>query len=126
MKQGLSKREKFLLFAAGLVLILYLAIQFVILPLASRYMEGIQERNNLRNELAAGRWVIGSTITAAGIVGHSIVIQSFDAINNRYVYYDPWENEFGRFTTNELNTNTIRLISDPSNFRTLRFFHYCQ
>ena len=52
MIQGLSKREKILLFSAGLVVVLYLSIQFVILPLASRYIDSVTERNHLREEQA--------------------------------------------------------------------------
>jgi len=52
MIQGLSKREKILLFAAGLVVVFYLSIQFVILPLATRYVTSLDERNHLREEQA--------------------------------------------------------------------------
>ncbi|MCL2698648.1 MAG: hypothetical protein FWE74_11300, partial [Oscillospiraceae bacterium] len=50
MKTGISKREKKLLFGAGLVLILYLSIQFAILPLTNAYNEGIENRDRLRIE----------------------------------------------------------------------------
>jgi len=50
MKTGITKREKILLFGAGLVLILYLSIQFAILPLSNAYNTGIEERDRLRSE----------------------------------------------------------------------------
>jgi len=53
MKPGLSKREKVLLFTVGLVAILYFSIQFAILPLATRYTDGINERNQLTAEKEA-------------------------------------------------------------------------
>ena len=53
MKTGISKREKKLLFGAGLVLILYLSIQFAILPLSNAYNTGIDDRDRLRSEKAA-------------------------------------------------------------------------
>jgi len=45
MKQGLSKREKILLFSAGLLLIFYVSIQFVILPLMARYNDALSEKD---------------------------------------------------------------------------------
>jgi hypothetical protein len=50
MKTGLSKREIKLLFGAGLVLILYLSIQFAIIPLSNAYNAGLDERDQLRTE----------------------------------------------------------------------------
>ena len=53
MKTGISKREKIMLFGAGLILILYLAIQFAIMPLSNAYNTGIEERDRLRSEKEA-------------------------------------------------------------------------
>ena len=50
MKQGLSKREKILLFSAGLLVLFYLSVQFAIIPLANRYRDGVQDRNTLSIE----------------------------------------------------------------------------
>ena len=50
MIQNLSKREKILLFVVAMILILYLAIQFAIVPLYNRYFDDIDERNDLRYE----------------------------------------------------------------------------
>jgi Tfp pilus assembly protein PilO len=50
MKTGITKREKTLLFCAGLVLILYLSIQFAIVPLSNSYSTGTEERDRLRSE----------------------------------------------------------------------------
>ena len=52
MKQELSKREKILFFSAGLLVLLYLAVQFAILPLARRYVEGLQMRDFVIQEKA--------------------------------------------------------------------------
>jgi len=72
MKQGLSKREKILLFSAGIVVLLYLAIQFAILPLMARHSEAIQERDRLAAERRiveadiANKQAIRNANTAAG------------------------------------------------------------
>jgi hypothetical protein len=50
MKVEVSKREKILLFVVGLILIIYLAVQFVIVPLGTRYNEGLEERDRLNIE----------------------------------------------------------------------------
>ena len=53
MKPGLTKREKILLFSVGLIVIIYLAVQFAIIPLSARYNEAISERGRLSDEKAA-------------------------------------------------------------------------
>jgi len=50
MKTGITKREKILLFGAGLVLILYLSIQFAIIPLSNAYNTALDQRDQLRTE----------------------------------------------------------------------------
>jgi hypothetical protein len=80
----------------------------------------------LRNELTAGRWVVGSTIRTAGGTGHSIVVRTYTAATDTYGYWDPWTNTTGTFTGANLTGNAIRLVSDTTNNRTLRFFHRCQ
>jgi len=49
---SLSKREKILLFILIMVAILYFSIQFLILPLATRYIDGLSERNHLAAQQA--------------------------------------------------------------------------
>jgi hypothetical protein len=53
LKSGLSKREKIMLFVVGIIVVLYLSIQFAILPLSSRYSEGLAERSRLSDEKVA-------------------------------------------------------------------------
>jgi len=55
MKQGITKREKIMLFVVGLIAVVYLSIQFVIIPLSNRYDEGISERARLQDEIDAHR-----------------------------------------------------------------------
>jgi len=50
MKQGLSKREKILLFSAGMLILIYVAVQFAIYPLIIRYTDNVSERDSLRLE----------------------------------------------------------------------------
>jgi len=50
MKMNISKREKILLFAVALLVILYLSIQFAIIPLATRYFDGLDQRSYLAQE----------------------------------------------------------------------------
>jgi len=53
MKTGMTKREKIMLFTVGSIAIIYLAIQFLIIPLSTRYSEGLSERGRLNDEKAA-------------------------------------------------------------------------
>ena len=52
MKNGLTKREKILIFSAGLVALFYLVFQFGFLPMYSRYAEAQAERERLAEEKA--------------------------------------------------------------------------
>ena len=51
MKQELSKREKLLIYSAVLLVLIYLTIQFGVLPLLSGYNEGVRERDRLTAEM---------------------------------------------------------------------------
>ena len=55
MKQGVTKREKIMLFVVGLIAVVYLSIQFVIIPLSVSYNESISERARLQDEIDAHR-----------------------------------------------------------------------
>ena len=55
MKQGITKREKIMLFVVGLIAVVYLSIQFVIIPLSARYNDSISERARLQDEIDAHR-----------------------------------------------------------------------
>jgi len=52
LKNGLTKREKILIFSAGLVALFYLVFQFGFLPMYSRYAEAQAERERLAEEKA--------------------------------------------------------------------------
>jgi len=52
MKQGITKREKILIFSAGLVALFYLVFQFGFLPMHARYAEAQAERERLAEEKA--------------------------------------------------------------------------
>ena len=51
MTLTITKREKIMLFVVGLIAVLFLAIQFAIVPLSARYNEGIAERGRLQDEV---------------------------------------------------------------------------
>ena len=53
MKPGITKREKIMLFAVGLVAVVYLSIQFAIIPLSVRYSDSVAERARLQDEIEA-------------------------------------------------------------------------
>jgi len=55
MKAGITKREKIMLFVVGLIAVVYLSIQFVIIPLSVSYNESISERARLQDEIDAHR-----------------------------------------------------------------------
>jgi len=50
LKKGLTKREKILIFSAGLIALIYLVFQFGFLPMYSRYTEAQAERERLADE----------------------------------------------------------------------------
>jgi len=53
MKLAVTKREKIMLFSVGLIVLIYLAVQFAIIPLSSRYSAAVSERGRLSDEKAA-------------------------------------------------------------------------
>ena len=104
MIQGLSKREKILLFAAGLVVILYLSVQFVILPLATRYVSSLSERDHLRTEQAK----IDADINNKAAIENENreANQRFEAIKKEYPLLVPNE-EVATILTNLCITNGL-------------------
>jgi len=115
MIQGLSKREKILLFAAALVLILYLAIQFAILPLMSRYVEALQERNYLRTVQAK---VDADIADRPNIEAeHQNAQQRFESIKQLYPILVPNEEIVTDLTnmciTNGLSPTRLNITSPP-------------
>lgn len=75
-------------------------------------------------ELAAGRWVVAKVNNATGSY-HSIVIKNFDQSSGEYTYWNPWTDGGGRFTTTQLQTNSIMLDSN-STLRRIYEFNYCR
>ena len=79
----------------------------------------------MNKDLAAGRWVIGNVFTyGANVIGHSIVIQSYNTSTEIYTYWDPQTNENGTFTKTQLDSNTIKLNAQDSN-RILAWIQRC-
>ena len=115
MVQGLSKREKVLLFAAGLLVVLYLSIQFAILPLMTRHMNAVQERNNLRTEQARVDDDIRNS--AAIESAHSDAVKKFDDIKKEYPLLVPNEEVVTILTnlciTNGLSPTRLNITSPP-------------
>ena len=108
MKQGLSKREKILLGILILVGMLYLSIQFLILPLVARYMDDIQERNTLTTERA--RVDENISIKELLVRENEDAGQRFEAIKQEYPLLIPNE-EIDTFLTNLCFKNYLRPTS---------------
>jgi len=89
MKQGLSKREKILIFSAALIALFYLAIQFAILPLISRYNIGIAERDRLAAEKSAVEFDISSRPIIEN--QNQTAIERFEEIKQEYPLLIPNE-----------------------------------
>jgi hypothetical protein len=79
----------------------------------------------MHNELNAGRWVIGNVFAKNSSLGHSIVIQSYDADNDEYTYWDPWTNLTDVFTGYQLQYQKIRVADTTAN-RRLAWVQYCR
>ena len=60
--------------------------------------------------------------------GHSIVIQSYDAVNDKYTYWDPWNNQTSTFSQSELERSEIQMAYDIANagHRRLAWVQYCR
>jgi len=108
MKKGLSKREKMLLFAVGLLVIIYLAIQFAIIPLADRYTTGVEERSSLTTE----RWFVDADISNLPSIRESNATASeqFEQIKLEYPLLIPNE-EIDPILTNLCINNGLKPTS---------------
>ena len=105
MKQGLSKREKILLGSLVLIGMVYLSIQFLILPLVARYMDDVQERNNLAAEVARVEENFRNQTTLER--DNAEAGQRFEAIKQEYPLLIPNE-EIDTFLTNLCFKNYLR------------------
>jgi len=114
MKQELSKREKILIYSTALLVLFYLAIQFAVLPLLSRYNEGVRERDRLTAERMTIQFDIANKTTT--IENHRVAIEQLDAIKQEYpllVYNEEIDVILtGLCTANNLTTTSLR-FSDP-------------
>lgn len=84
--------------------------------------------NTMKDELANGRWVVGNAVSASGRE-HAIVIQSFDASTNRYIFWNPWTDRVDTFSTYQLENDSIEIPSDDNEtteYWQLRCFQYCR
>jgi len=110
MKQQLTKREKILLFSVGLIAILYFSIQFAILPLATRYNNGVNERERLTIEKETHD-MEAATLPALRTRNEQ-VNADFDELTNGYPNRMPNE-EIDRILT----SLCTRLILSPTSLR---------
>ena len=115
MKQELSKREKILIYSTALLVLFYLAIQFAILPLLSRYTEGVQERDRLAAERITIQFDIANKPIT--IENHRVAIEQLDAIKREYpllVYNEEIDTILnGLCTANGLTITSLR-FNDPT------------
>jgi len=105
MKQGLSKREKILLLSVGLVALVYLAIQFAILPLITRYTDDLRERDSLVIEERMVRNDINNINNIRAT--NADAIEQFELIKKEYPLLVPNE-EIDPVLTNLSITNGLR------------------
>lgn len=79
---------------------------------------------SMNSELASGRWVIGNVFKSNGLIGHSIVIKSYNTTTQIYTFWDPWTDSEGSFTRTQLLNNTIHTVSSAAD-HTLAWVQYC-
>jgi len=111
MKTGISKREKILLFVVGIIAILYVSIQFVILPLSERYNTGLRERETLITEVHAHELAVGNL---------PLLRERYD---ETYERFDSLTSGYPRLVPNEETDRmlTTRLLNNNFNISSLRF-----
>ena len=82
----------------------------------------------MHNELNAGRWVIGNVFIEGSSSGHSIVIQSYDAVKDEYSYWDPWDNQTSTFSRSAFKQNKIQMAYNIANtgYHRLAWVQYCR
>jgi len=116
MKTGLSKREKKLLFGAGLVLILYLSIQFAILPLSNAYNTGLEDRDRLQTEKDAHD--MEALMLPNLRVRSAETRERFYELTNEYTTIVPNEHTDQRLTSlcrdNDLRVISLRFAPRPA------------
>jgi len=114
--QSLSKREKILLYSAGIVVIIYLSIQFIILPLASRYATDLQERSRLNIERTRVEADLANRSNIEN--AHSNAERQFEDIKSEYPLLVPNEEVDTILTNlcimNGLSVSGFNITSSPT------------
>lgn len=107
--QKLTKREKILLFSLGVVAVVFLAVQFIIMPLANRYNTGIEEREHLRSEKALHEIEVASlpSLRQQNIDSR----ERFEKLTSGYPENVPNEIIDNRWLTPLCNFNQLSIIS---------------
>lgn len=82
----------------------------------------------MHNELNAGRWVLGTLFSPYDDTGHCIVIQSYNAEEDEYTYWDPWNNKTSTFSQSELERSEIQMVYRIANTGDCRlaWVQYCR
>jgi len=105
MKLTITKREKIMLFVVGLIAVVYLSVQFVIIPLSARYSDGQSERVRLQDELAA----------------HKMEAATLPALRSRsaeaYVKFDELTSGYPTIVENEELDHMLTTLSNRNNLR---------
>ena len=117
MKQGMSKREKILIFSLGVIVVFYLSIQFAILPLMSAALDNNREINYLRDEKALVEYNAANSELIR--IDNSIAIQQFNEIKQEYPLLVPNEEIHTILTNlcriNNLSPDGLRITPPKSN-----------
>jgi hypothetical protein len=80
----------------------------------------------MNDELDAGFWVVADVFDVSSGSGHSVVVKSCNADYSVYTYWDPWANEDGQFTDDDIDGEVIQLLTDSIGNRALRRVHFCR
>jgi len=109
MKTGLSKREKTMLFVLGMIALIALSIQFVIIPLANSYTDGVDERERLRGDKALHELEVANlpTLRNQNAQAH----ERFDNLTNGYPELVPNELIDSRWLTPLSSKYSMNIMS---------------
>ena len=123
MKQGLTKREKFLLLILGLLALIYLSFQFGFMPLYNSYTESRMERDRLQAERLQLEMKILNLQTI--LEENRIANDDYARITEDYPELVPNE-EVDTVLTNlvlgvGMSISSVRFFTPPSNADTVLF-----
>jgi len=108
MQTAITKREKILLFSVGMVAIVYFAIQFAIIPMSTRYTNGISDRSRLRVDKTAHEMEVN--LLPSLRERNTEAYQRFDELTAGYPTIVENE-EIDHMLTSLTNRNNLRPIS---------------